>query len=80
MEILIDINELTFEIMYNCSIYRDEGTCDTPPYHEWEYEIETITVHGEYGDGQEVLLSDLSEEVQHEINEHIDDQIISELL
>jgi hypothetical protein len=75
MELFIDINDLTYEVLYTYNLYIDEGTYDTPPYHEWDYEIETIIVHGEYGDGREVCLSDLKEEVQHEIEEAIDDQI-----
>lgn len=75
MELEIDINDLTFEVLYNYSVYRDEGTYDTPPYHEWEYEIETITVHGEYGDGQDVCFDELKDDIQHEIEEAIDNQI-----
>ena len=74
-QIYLEIGDLTYEVLYTESIWGDEGDYDTPPYYEWEWDIDEVTVHGEYGDGQDVFFSDLSDEVQEEINEIIDRQI-----
>lgn len=74
-EIYIEIDEVTYEVLYTASIYGDEGTYDTPPYYEWEWEIDEIILHGEYGDGQDVFLSDLPQEHQDEINDCINEKI-----
>lgn len=74
-QIEIEVEDLTYEILYTATIYGDEGTYDTPPYYEWEFEIDEITCHGEYGPGQEVLLSDLPEWKQDIITDTIDTQI-----
>ena len=79
MEVEIEIGDLTYVVLFTQSIYYSEGTYDTPEDYEWEFEIDEITVHGEYGDGQEVLLSDLKQEVQHEITEYIDRKIAESL-
>ena len=74
-QIYLEIGDLTYEVLYTESIWGDEGDYDTPPYYEWEWDVDEVTVHGEYGDGQDVFCSDLSDEVQEEINEIIDRQI-----
>lgn len=79
MEIEIEIGDLTYVVLFTESIYYSEGTYDTPEYYEWDYEIDEITVHGEYGDGQEVVLSDLKQEIQDEITETIDIKISDSL-
>ena len=71
----IEIDDLTYEVLYTPSIYGDEGTYDTPAYYEWEFDIDEIKVHGEYGDGQNVFLSELPQEHQDEIEESINRQI-----
>lgn len=74
-QIEIDVNDLTYEVLYTPSIYGDEGTHDTPRYYEWEFDIDEIVRHGEYGDGQNVFLSELPQEHQDEITECINEQI-----
>ena len=75
MEIEIEIDDLLYYVLFTEIIFGDEGTYDTPAYYEWEWEIEEIKVHGEYGDGQEVFLSDLPQEHQDIINEKINTKI-----
>ena len=75
MEIEIEIDDLTYEVLYTPSIYGDEGTYDNPAYYEWEFDIDEIVRHGEYGDGQNVFLSELPQEHQDEIEESINRQI-----
>mgnify|MGYP007059486726 CR=1 FL=1 len=74
-QIYVDTDDLTYEVLYTASVELDYGTDDTPPYHEWEYEIDEIKIIGEYGDGQEAFLSDLPQEIQDEIDETINEQI-----
>lgn len=74
-QIDIEVGDLTYEILYTATIYGDEGTYDTPPYYEWEFEIDEITRHGEYGSGQDVFFSELPEEHQDIIWDTIDNKI-----
>lgn len=74
-QIDIEVGDLTYEILYTATIYGDEGTYDTPPYFEWEFEIDEITRHGEYGGGQDVFFSELPEEHQDIIWDTIDNKI-----
>ena len=39
----IEIDDLTYEVLYTPSIYGDEGTYDTPAYYEWEFDIDEIS-------------------------------------
>lgn len=71
----IEVGDLTYEILYTATIYADEGTYDTPPYYEWEFEIDEITRHGEYGNGQDVFFSELPEQHQDIIWDTIDNKI-----
>lgn len=75
MEIEIEIDDLLYYVLFTEIIFGDEGTYDTPAYYEWEWEIEEIKVYGEYGDGQDVFLSDLPQEHQDIINEKINTKI-----
>ena len=74
-QIYLEIGDLSYEVLYTESIWGDDGDYDTPPYYEWDWEIDEITLHGEYGDGQDVFLSDLPQEHQDEINDCIDGKI-----
>ena len=75
MEIEIEIDDLLYCVLFTEIIFGDEGTYDTPAYYEWEWEIEEIKLHGEYGDVQDVFLSDLPQEHQDIINEKINTKI-----
>lgn len=74
-QIYLEIGDLTYEVLYTESIWGDEGTYDTPAYYEWEFDIDEIVRHGEYGDGQNVSLSELPQEHQDEIEDSINRQI-----